>query len=81
MKLRHFAFPVLFAGVVAGIMFYIAFQENPQGETFDQVSGAINYSFVFGLLGGWFVVALPIGFVIEVIVYLASKAVVKLRKL
>jgi hypothetical protein len=36
---------------------------------------------VFGLLGGWFAVALPIGFVIEVIVYLASKAVVKLRKL
>jgi hypothetical protein len=80
MKFRYFVFPILFAATVGGLMLYIAFQENPQGETFDQVTGAINYRYVIELFGVWFAVALPIALAIEGAVYLLCKGLFSIWK-
>lgn len=48
---------------VASVMLWVAFQENPQGEFFDPVSGAVDWRYSFALFGLWFaVIAAPILF-------------------
>jgi hypothetical protein len=79
-KFRYFVFPILFAGVVGSLLVYIAFQHNPQGETLDQVTGAINYRYVLALFGSSFAIALAIAVAVEALVYLLIKAVSKARR-
>ena len=38
---------------VGGVMVWIAFQENPQGEYFDPVTGAVHWSQTLTLFGTW----------------------------
>ena len=47
--LRGVAFAVVVGLVFGGAMLSIAFRENPQGEFFDTVTGAINWYPVLGV--------------------------------
>jgi hypothetical protein len=38
---------------VGGMMLWIAFRENPHGEYFDPVTGAVHWPYALTLLGAW----------------------------
>jgi hypothetical protein len=74
MKLRIFATVAAAAAtLIAATMVYIAFQHNPQGEAFDQESGAVHYGYVLALFLTWLVPSFVLVAVCEGAVYLLGR--------
>lgn len=64
-------------GIALGIrMSGIAFVNNSQGEIYDQLAGAIDYSYLFWIFLSWFVV----GFFISLLLLMLIKLVASLLK-
>ena len=59
--------------LVGAAMVYIALQHNPQGEAFDQETGAIHYGYVTALFVSWFVAAFVCVAAIEGAVFLLKR--------
>jgi hypothetical protein len=64
---------------IGAVMVFIAFQHNPQGETFDQQSGAIHYGYVAALFASWFLSVFTLVTAVEGALYLLIRIIKAMR--